>query len=146
MDPLSIAATCLGLVSSITRAALSISAFVCDVRDATRDMDAVTRELLSLKGILETLARDVTSPGRESFPPSLAAQIPDILTNCKDVMIRLDRTLTKHSGRSVQWSWTGKQDVEQLRSSLESYKSVLSLTTELSTLYGTLRQTIPDKR
>ena len=102
-------------------------------------MDAVSRELLSLKVVLETLARDVTSPGCGSYPPSLAAQIPDILQNCNDVMTQLDKTLKKYSGRAVmgsaQWSLTGKQDVDQLRSSLESYKNVLSLTVELSTLY-----------
>jgi len=56
MDPLSIAAACVGLVSSITKASLSITIFIRQVRDAARDMDAVSRELLSLKAVLETLS------------------------------------------------------------------------------------------
>lgn len=139
MDPLSIAAACVGLVSTITKASLSITTFVRQVSDATRDMDAISRELLSLKVVLETLARNITSPGHGSYPSSLAAQIPDILKNCNDVMAQLDETLKKYSGSSVmgsaKWSLIGKQDVDQLRSSLESYKNVLSLTVELSTLY-----------
>ena len=139
MDPLSIAGTCLGLVSTIAKASLSITSYAREVRDAASDMDAVSCELCSLKAVLETLARDIASPGCGAYPPSLAAQIPDVLANCNDVMTRLDRILKKYSGRSVmsgaQWSWIGKQDVDQLRSSLETYKNILSLTVELSTLY-----------
>src|SRR5881398_3188943 len=139
MDPLSIAAACVGLLSIVTKTSLSITAFVREVRGATRDMDAVSRELLFRKAVLETLARDITSPGCGSYPSSLAAQIPDILKNCNDVMTQLEKALKKYSGRSAmgsaQWSLVGKQDVDQLRSSLESYKNVLSLTVELSTLY-----------
>lgn len=140
MDPLSIAAACVGLASTITATLLSISTFVREARHAAQDMDAVSRELLLLKAVLETLARDIASPRRGTYPSSLAAQIPDILANCKDVIARLDKALNKYSGSSVmggvKWSSTGKQDVGQLRSSLESYKSVLSLTLELSALYG----------
>ncbi len=145
MDPLSIAAACVGLVSTITKISLSATTFAREVLDATRDMDAVSREWVSLKAVLESLARDITSPAQGTYSPSLAAQIPDILTNCKDVMDQLDQTLKKYSGRSVQWSWTGKQDIDQLRSSLESYKNVLSLTVELSILYITLTRTVADK-
>ena len=139
MDPLSIAAACVGLVSTITKTSLSITTFVREVHDATRYMDAVSRELLSLRVVLETLSRGITPPGRGTYPPSLAAQIPSILVNCNDVMAQLDRILKKHSGRSAmsgaQWSWVGKRGADHLRSSLESYKSVLSLTVELSALY-----------
>ena len=139
MDPFSIAGICVGLRSTIAKASLSITIFKREVRDAALEMDAVSRELLSLETVLETLARDITSPGREAYPPSLAAQIPDILMNCNDVMTQLDQTLKKYSrrylGAGVQWSWVGKQDVDQLRSSFETFKNILSLTVKLSTLY-----------
>src|SRR5438034_9133331 len=130
MDPFSIAGICVGLRSTIAKASLSITIFKREVRDTACEMDAVSRELLSLDTVLKDLARDITSPGRESYPPSLAAQIPGILMNCNDVMTRLDQTLKKYSRRSLgagaQWPWVGKQDVGQLQSSLETFKNILS--------------------
>jgi hypothetical protein len=59
MDPISFTATCIGLASTITRTSLIVIGFVKDVRAARSDLDAVSRELLSLKTVLELLVDDI---------------------------------------------------------------------------------------
>ena len=71
MDPLSITATCIALVSTITKTSLLIGGFVKDVRAARSDLDGVSRELLSLKTVLELLADDVTESTNESLAQTL---------------------------------------------------------------------------
>jgi hypothetical protein len=82
MDPLSITATCIALVSTITKTSLLVGGFVKDVRAARSDLDGVSRELLSLKTVLELLADDVTDSTNESFPQTLQKQITGIIGNC----------------------------------------------------------------
>ena len=44
---------------------------VCDIRDATHDMDAVSRELLALRAVLERLPAILPPLGAEpTLPPS----------------------------------------------------------------------------
>jgi hypothetical protein len=71
MDPLSISATCISLVGTIVKTSIVVTGFVRDVRAARSDLDAVSRELLSLKTVLELLADDVADPTSESFPETL---------------------------------------------------------------------------
>jgi hypothetical protein len=138
MDPLSITATCLGLISTITKTSLVVVGFVKDVRAARSDLDSVSRELLSLKTVLELLADDVTDSTNESFPQTLQKQIAGIVTNCTEVVGDIERTLTKHEGgklnKAAQWVAFGKNDVLRLRSSLEAHKSALEIALDMVTL------------
>jgi hypothetical protein len=47
------------LVSTITRTSLVVLAFAKDVRATRSNLDAVSRELLSLKTVLELLVDDI---------------------------------------------------------------------------------------
>ena len=118
MDPLSITATCFGLISSITRTSLAVIGFVKDVRSARSDLDAVSRELLSLKTVLELLADDVNDSSSQSIPQTLQKQIAGIVTNCTGVVEEIEKTLKKHDGgkltKSAQWVASGKSDVAKL--------------------------------
>jgi hypothetical protein len=140
MDPLSITTGCLTLVSSITKLSLQIHAFVREVRDARGDLDAVSRELQSLKTILEILAEDAKDINKGSFPESLQKQISGIVTNCGNVVVQIETCLESHVGTRlgtrVKWSLAGRGDVEKLRSTLEAHKSALDIALEMLTLYA----------
>jgi hypothetical protein len=98
MDPLSITATCIGLVSTITKTSVLVGGFVKDVRAARSDLDGVSRELTSLKTVLELLADDMTGSTNEFFPETLIKQITGIITNCGGVVVDIEDTLKKHEG------------------------------------------------
>ncbi|KAF4624306.1 hypothetical protein G7Y89_g13867 [Cudoniella acicularis] len=138
MEPLSITATCLGLVSTITKTSWAVIGFVKDVRAARSDLDGVSRELLSLKTVLELLADDVTESTNEFFPQTLQKQITGIVTNCTEVVIDIEQTLKKHEGsklsKAAQWVAFGKSDVVKLQSSLEAHKSALEIALDMVTL------------
>lgn len=128
MDPLSIPTSCLGLVANITRLSIKIYNFVQEVRDAQADLESVRLELKSLKGVLETLSKHSAD---FIFPSALAEHIWGILTNCGGVLQQIEMSLNKHSGGGIKngakWSLAGREDMDDLRSSLEKHKSALSI-------------------
>ncbi|KAE9367026.1 hypothetical protein N431DRAFT_562288 [Stipitochalara longipes BDJ] len=138
MDPLSITATCIGLASTITRTSLVVIGFVKDVRAARTDLDTVSRELLSLKTILELLADDVNDSTSQSIPQMLQKQITGIVTNCTGVVVDIEETLKNHDGgrlnKAAKWVASGKKDVAKLQSSLEAHKSALEIALDMVTL------------
>jgi hypothetical protein len=140
MDPISISASCVGLVATIAKTSIAVTSFVRDVRDARRDLDAVSRELSSLTTILELLAEDTTDKKGQLLPASLQAQITGILTNCDDVVVEIEDGLVKHKksklGRRGYWTIGGGQgDMSKLRATLEAHKSALEIALEMLAMY-----------
>jgi Fungal N-terminal domain of STAND proteins len=137
MDPLSITTGCVTLVATIAKLTVQINGFVREARGARSDLDAVSRELHSLTTVLEILAHDADDTARSAFPPSLAQQITGIVKNCGGVVSQIEASLEKHGGefarlrKGAQWSWGGKFDMEQLRSSLEAHKSALDIALQM---------------
>ena len=131
MDPLSIAGGCVGLVASIAQLSVVINGFVRGVRDARGDLDAVNRELLSLKTVLELLADDVSATSKAPLPDTLQRQISGIVTNCGGVVADIEETLQKYDGKSVLWTISGKGDMAKLRSALEAHKSALDIALDM---------------
>ena len=138
MDPLSITATCIGLASTITRTSLVVIGFVKDVRAARSDLDVVSRELLSLKTVLELLAEDIGDSSSRSIPQTLQNQIAGIVRNCTGVVVDIEQTLKKHEGgkvnKAAKWVASGKSDVSRLQLSLEAHKSALEIALDMVTL------------
>ena len=144
MDPLSITATCVGLASTITRTSLVVISFVKDVRSTRSDLDVVSRELSSLKIILELLAEDVNDsttlsiPQTLHIPQTLQKQITGIITNCTGVVVDIEKTLVEHGGgrmnKAAKWVASGKSDVAKLRLSLEAHKSALEIALDMVAL------------
>jgi hypothetical protein len=138
MDPISFTATCIGLASTITRTSLIVIGFVKDVRAARSDLDAVSRELLSLKTVLGLLADDVNDSNTKPIPQMLQKQITGIVANCTDVVVDIEQTLKKHEGgklnKAAKWVASGKSDVAKLQLSLEAHKSALEIALDMVTL------------
>lgn len=138
MDPLSITATCVSLASTITRTSLVVIYFVKDVRSARSDLDVISRELSSIKTILELLAEDFNDSSTQSIPQTLQKQITGIVTNCTGVVVDIEKTLVKHGGgrmnKAAKWVASGKNDVANLQLSLEAHKSALEIALDMVAL------------
>jgi hypothetical protein len=139
MDPLSISTGCLSLISAITKISVEVTNFVRSVRAARRDLDAISRELLSLKTLLELLADDASQNSNNVFLSTLQTQIAGIVSNCTLVLEEIGHVLKKHEGskftKAAQWALTGSQDVQKLRLSLEAHKSALEIALEMVSWY-----------
>jgi hypothetical protein len=138
IDPLSITVTCIGLASTITRTSLAVIGFVKDVRAARSDFDTVSRELLSVKIVLELLADDVDEYTNHSILQTLKKQIAGIVTNCTSVVVDIEGTLKKNDGgklnKAAKWVASGRNDIAKLQSSFEAHKSALETALDMVTL------------
>lgn len=144
MDPLSITGTCIALVTTISKISIQISGFVREVRDARGDLDGVSRELTSLKSVIEILSEDAENSIHGGFPETLVRQIYGILANCNDVLGQIEVSLQKYAGgsvtRGVKWSLSGRDDMIKLRSSLEAHKSALDIALDMVAMYVSLHR------
>jgi hypothetical protein len=136
MDPLSITAACVSLTSTIVKTSISVSIFVRSVRAARSDLDTVSRELASLKTLLELIAEDAKDV--ESFPDTLRPHVAGILSNCELVLVELQRLVAKYDKPGVikasKWTLAGSEDVRKLQLSLEAHKSALEIVLEMVVL------------
>jgi hypothetical protein len=138
MDPLSIAAGCLSLANTITKASVTIYGFIKSVRAARGDLDAISRELLSLKTLLELLADDATDSYCYAFPKTLERQVNGIVSNCNEVVQSIEKTLkdyeTLEGFKAAKWTVSAKDDMNKLRLSLEAHKSALEIALDMAAL------------
>src|SRR5690242_19413161 len=100
MDPLSTAAACISLASVVTKVTFSISDLVYNTRDVRRDLDAASRELISLKTVLEALSKVIDD--ETQFSDSLIRQLSRALNNCGRVLEQIQNSVDKHSGGGVR--------------------------------------------
>jgi hypothetical protein len=140
MDPLSISTGCISLISAITKISVEVTSFVRSVRAARRDLDAISRELLSLKTLLELLADDASQNSNNAFLLTLQTQVAGIVSNCTLVLEEIGHVLKKHEGtkftKAAHWAMSGSQDVQKLRLSLEAHKSALEIALEMVSWYN----------
>jgi Fungal N-terminal domain of STAND proteins len=138
MDPFSISAACVGVIASVTKLSTQISILVMNVRDARRDLDAVSRELSSLSLCLEALRVDTTTI---QYPEGIRQTLLVVLKNCDDVTKEMEALLKKassqHMGRQIQWAMTTRDEMNKLRLNLEAYKSSIEIALELVSMYVT---------
>jgi hypothetical protein len=139
MDPFTITTGCVALVATIAKVSSQISEFVREVRDARNDLDAVSRELVSLNNVLGILSEDAQSPAVETFPPNLRNQVSSVLKSCQIALGQIETCLQTYSRggltEGARWSVHGRSDIDKLRSTLEAQKSALDLALDLVELY-----------
>ena len=98
MDLFTVSTGCIGLLAGIAQLSTQISAFVSSVRDARRDMDAVSRELSSLSLCLGTLRDD---SAKIEYPDGLRENLIAVLKNCDSVVKEMTALLEKLSGANL---------------------------------------------
>ena len=135
MDPFTVSTACVGLLAAVAQLSGQITTFVSGVREARRDMEAVSRELVSLTMCLEAL-RDDSS--KIQYPDGMKQNLLAVMENCNKVaeqMSGLIQKMSSHSlGRRVQWTAFSRDDMNKLRSSLETHKSALDIALDLTSL------------
>ncbi|KAJ9604482.1 hypothetical protein H2200_011318 [Cladophialophora chaetospira] len=145
MDPLSIASGCVALSGNIANLIYKITHFALQVRAARKDMDAVARELTSLRMSLSTLEDD-EQKRHVTYPPGMSQQIREILLNIDVVTQQINDLLTRLSsgklGRRIQWAFGEQDEINKLRSSLESNKSALEVALTLGTISMLAKQKV----
>ncbi|KAF1997400.1 hypothetical protein P154DRAFT_284813 [Amniculicola lignicola CBS 123094] len=139
MDPLSISATCFALVGAIGNVSLTVNSFVRGVRDARSDLDAVSRELGSLRTVLELLGDDAEQYGGTHNATTLEKQVLDILKNCDITIYTIDKELKRYGDgkkftKGVMWTVNGRGDMLKLRSNLEAHRAALDLALDIIVL------------
>ncbi len=137
--PSPITATCRDLLENIAKTSLTITGFVREVRRARADLDFVSRELVSLKTVLELLAEDASNTSSQCLPNPLKKPIAGIITNCGAAVVETQKVLANNKGnklsKAAMWATGGKDDIAKLRLILEAYKSALAITFDMVTLY-----------
>jgi len=148
MDPLSITASCFAIIQLITSTSGSICTFIGSVRDSRSDLDAVDQELQSIKRILEQLREDIDDQsGRRTktgMSTQLEEQVLGRLQLCDKAIRQIEETLGKYRtmmdksiGRQFRWAVDGKNEMQRLRSELESHKWALEIAVLVLTLTTT---------
>ncbi|UPL02052.1 hypothetical protein LCI18_012986 [Fusarium solani-melongenae] len=137
MDPLSIAAGCVGLISTIDTLSRSIYGFVRTCREARKDLDKVSWELQSLQSVLRLIEDDATDE-QKPFPPVIGQHVLSIVSNCNSVILEIEACIAQYAQKrlraKVTWAISGQGDVEKLRTNLEAHKSSLELALEMHNL------------
>jgi len=135
MDPATIAESCLGLFTAITKTIL----FIRSVIDAPNDQDLVTNELSNLQSVVRLLQdHSEDSAGTadtELIPEPIQAQILSIISSCKVLVDRIYERVNvlKRQGavRKIKWVVKYKDEVADLRASLEAHRGSLGLAVQL---------------
>ena len=137
MDPLSLSVSCYTLITAIANLSTQVSGFIRSVRNARGDVDALTRELASLRIVLEVLVGDSTDGN--NIPEPIEKQLLGVIANCSQVISQIETSLARYAGDGIgagmKWTITGRDDMEKLRSHLGAHKSTLELALELVNLY-----------
>lgn len=98
-------------------------------------MDAVSRELTSLKLCLESLRDDARN---DILPKEIQQNISAIVRNCdrvaKEIADLLQKLSSANLGRRMQWTLSAREEVDKLRQSLESHKSAIAIALDMSAM------------
>ncbi|KAK5652661.1 hypothetical protein OQA88_10255 [Cercophora sp. LCS_1] len=136
-DPFSIAASCVGLIAAIATATVRINGFVRTARDARADLDTVSRELVSLRTVLELIQADAEL-SQDQLPPTIVHHLCEVLSNCNGAVADIETVLKRYEKKdamtSGQWAMSGKGDVEKLKAHLEAHTSALGLVLDMTNL------------
>ena len=138
MDPLSITGSCIAIIQLITSTSGSIRTFIQLVRESGLDLDlnAVDQELQFIKRILEQLREDIDGQSdrrtKAGMSTQLEEQVLGILQRSDKAIRQIEETLGKYRtmmgksiGRQFRWAVDGKNEMQRLRSELESHKRAL---------------------
>jgi Fungal N-terminal domain of STAND proteins len=133
MDPLSITASALGILGTVTALSMTINTFRKDFTEARTEIDRVTGDLNELSMILSRLgsAREI-----DALPDNLSKDLGGVLKNCKQTVVELEVHLEKSSKktfRGATWAFSGKKDCLELCRRMESHKLTINTALTMAT-------------
>ncbi|KAF2668968.1 hypothetical protein BT63DRAFT_247118 [Microthyrium microscopicum] len=132
MDPLSIIGTTASLVAIVAHVTDLVVKFGTHVRDARKEMNALSGELGSLKAALGMLEEDFKNPGI-----TIPCTLQDILVECEAVIHTLVQALEKYNQERLlaraKYAWSGKETMAAYRSTLSAHNAALVLAIDVMT-------------
>lgn len=135
MEPISIAATSLGIAAAVAKTSDAIYDFSRDFKEAANDLSAVTEELKALDAILDPLKRDYSHESTSPLPEHLRKLLEPCLANCTRAVTRVEDAIVKYhhdeTWSKLKWTAYGHKDVKKLTESLEVHKMNLDLVMKL---------------
>jgi hypothetical protein len=133
---ISITSTCAELNERIEDLLLLVKSIAKRVRDARKDMEAVSRELTSMSFCVEILASD---SAYISYPNDLRDRLVAALQNCGSVtgeMRKLLEFLGSNAMRDdFEWTQHVRIHVGKLRVLLEAYNMALNIAVDMTLMY-----------
>ncbi|KAK5095950.1 hypothetical protein LTS08_007832 [Lithohypha guttulata] len=128
MDPLSIAAACVGLLSGLTTVSTKIRSLTIDANNTSAEVIALQKELDSFQ---RSLGMFYGSGMADSYPEHLRPDLDTIVRECQHVVREIDTLLDKvrsaHIAERFQWSFTIRDEVVRLHRNLEGHKSAITI-------------------
>ena len=145
MDPFSLTAGCVGIISGIAQTSAAIREFVRDVREARGDLSATARHLTELEMTISLINDDHNSDhgnGTASvsglIPESMTPQTAAVIRSCRDILGAVDALMDRYNPRrhrtALKWALKGKNDASALNRQLEAHTRTLGMTLEISVL------------
>jgi hypothetical protein len=140
MDPLSISASCAGLITLIAGAAKCATRFVRACRDARPELTTLVGDLSQLRATLELLQDDseqlTSSDDNESLvlPENMKNTITSHLRQCQSVISEIEsllKSLDKGKTMPIRWAMIWKDRFMPLVSRLREYSQALGLTIDV---------------
>jgi len=124
-EPFSIAVGVLSVLSTVTKLSIQFPQFVSAVRGAKDDITGVRGELEAISVSLAKLKES-----ERHIPEIFHKNIEELLSGCNVVLEGIYNQLRViQASRAQSWRWTitGRSELVRRKSSLEGYKSALSL-------------------
>lgn len=141
MDPLSITAGCIGIISTIAKTSSSITHFVRDVRDSRRELGETKQQLTELEMTLNLINDDHNREDgnlAQQMPEGIIGQTKLVLNSCQEILVELDALISKYNSERLrtafQWARKGKDEILALNKQLEAHSRTLQMSLEFSTL------------
>lgn len=131
MDPLSIGASCIAVLSAAAQASKLVRDFLRKRRDARSDLGRLNREISDLELVLQSL-RDVENEGyfsKAGVPSRMQDQLIALVDNCNRVLTEIQSILDEYipDGSGAKWALFGKKRVDDQVVLLESHRKALDL-------------------
>ncbi|KAI1416137.1 hypothetical protein F5Y13DRAFT_186387 [Hypoxylon sp. FL1857] len=149
MDPLSISMACITLADIMFKATKAAASFVCNMRSAQADIDAMNCEFNSIIAMINLLTEDFL----KWTPEQLQAKISAVVVNCVTITGEIHRVLSQYqipsSRADLHWALSGKKELEKLRSNLNTHRNALDIaldTVKLVVISGVKEDTIEIRR
>ncbi|KAK5075006.1 hypothetical protein LTR64_001211 [Lithohypha guttulata] len=128
MDPISITAACVGLLSGLTAISTKIRNLTVDAKNRNKEVLALHSELDSFQ---RSLGLFYGSGQADRYPEHLCADLEKIIRGSRYVVEEIDGLLEKVAGtgltQQLQWSISIRDEVSRLHRNLEGHKSAITI-------------------
>lgn len=119
------------LIDLIDRDTNTISQFTRDVPESRQNLSRISRDLVSLRTVIEHMVSSIGSNNIDQRPDILKEHIPTLLRNCipvlNDVYLKLKDPRISETYQAARWVLYVKVAMKKLHLDVEMHKSAFEL-------------------